>query len=778
METPLPSLNLEEAEETPPPESQMEDNIRVMPVAPGSAGSGSAAGADPTVFLARQMSRLLSEARQQLQEAVRENTTRAVAAETRPLLVALQNQMQAAAEQTVHAAISAEHEEILRDSRASLEEARKAELVSLAAEWAAGADERLRAAAERLEADLATLEQTHQSDLHARLKEQVAQSLAEIQRASGVFAMEIQSAEARVNESRQSAQEAVSGEIRRWQEMAESAVADARARMIDLEHATARLGEHMESVASEAQAGWRGRLETDIASAGVRLDMRIETSLENAARATAERLAHSSETVAQEIEQRVARTIEELGQRVTQSAAEAEASLGRLKAALEAESSRAQAAIGEMRDAAARAEDHAAALEALKMASADELARRGEALVEANSAEMNRRAEGAAGSMASRLEQALDAAAQELLQRLAAEFEQRIAPELDRARGAIDELQSNSQAFEETLLTHQNSLREAAELSMQEAVARTREGLRELEDEFQRIGRDSQAKWLAEIETKTTDTTHAAFESMFKTADWYEKKVQTQMQSSLEKGLEQAGDELRTKAGEMSGAYATELDHYSRSYVDHSKDQIEEILREASGRVRENAQHAADGVAANFSERASQIAAEHQAGFVDGVQAAADLTAARIRADAAESLARLDAAQRDADSKFADGLAAQTRESVAAARNELDAQAALLAESWNAARAAQAEQGRQDLAGLGESAIADYKLRLESASNGWLATSVANLQQQSGELIERLANEAEERVRAACSNVFSEIGDALRQRLLGPNAAPPSPENT
>ena len=513
METPLPSLNPEEAEETPPPESQLEDNIRVMPVAPGSAGSGSAAGVDYSVFLARQMSRLLGEARQQLQEAVRENTTRAVAAETRPLLVALQNQMQAAAEQTVHAAISAEHEEILRESRARLEEARKAELVSLAAEWAAGADERLRAAAERLEADLATLEQTHQSDLHARLEEQVAQSLAEIQRASGVFAMEIQSAEARVNQSRQSAQEAASGEIRHWQEMAESAVADARGRMIDLEHATARLREHMDSVASEAQVGWRGRLETDIASAGVRLDLRIETSLENAARATAERLAHSSETVAQEIEQRVARRIEELGQRVTESAAEAEASLGRLKAALEAESARAQTAIGEMRDAAAHAEDHAAALEALKMASADELARRGEALVEANSAEMNRRAEGAAGSMASRLEQALDAAAQELLQRLAAEFEQRIAPELDRARSAINELQSNSQAFDETLLTHQNSLREAAELSMQEAVARTREGLRELEDEFQRIGRDSQAKWLAEIETKTTDTTHAAFES-------------------------------------------------------------------------------------------------------------------------------------------------------------------------------------------------------------------------------------------------------------------------
>ncbi len=281
-------------------------------------------------------------------------------------------------------------------------------------------------------------------------------------------------------------------------------------------------------------------------------------------------------------------------------------------------------AIGDLRDAAARAEDHAAALEALKKASADELARRGEAMIEANSAEMNRRAEGAASSMATRLEFALEAAAQELLQRLATEFEKTLAPELDRARGAVDELQSNSQAFEESLQTHQDSLREAAELSLQEAIGRARDGLRQLEEEFQKIGRESQAKWLAEIETKTTDTTHAAFESMFKTADWYEKKVQTQMQSSMEKGIEQAGEELRKKAGEMSGAFATELDHYSRSYVGHSKDQIEELLREASDRVRDNAQQAADGVAANFSERASQIAAEHEAGFVAGVQAAAE----------------------------------------------------------------------------------------------------------------------------------------------------------
>jgi len=775
IERSAPEMDLPDEPETAVRESQPEDNVRVMPASSGTAVTGSA---DPSVLLARQMSRLLNEARQQLQEAVKESSTRAVAAETRPLLVALQNQMQAAAERSVHAAISAEHEEILAESRARLEEARKAELDSLSAEWSAGADERLRSATQRLETELATFEQSYRTGLDQRVKEQLEQSLSEIQRATAAFALEIQSAQARLEESRQAAQSSTSTEIRRLQEMSEGAVADARARTSELEQATAQLREQIAAATEEAQSAWRGRLDTEIASAGVRWDQRVETSLESAARAVADRLAHNSESLTQGIEQRVAGRIEELGQRVTHAAGEAEASLARLKEALEAESSRAQTAIGELREAAARAEDHAAALEELKRASTDELARRGEALVEANSAEMSRRADGAANSMAERLERALETAAQELLHRLATEFEQRLAPELDRARGAIDELQSNAQTFEETLQTHQDSLREAAEVSLQEALGRTRDGLRELEEEFHKIARDSQAKWLAEIEAKATESTHVAFESMFKTAEWYEKKVQTQMQSSLEKGLEQAHEELRTKAGEMSGAFATELDHYSRSYVAHSKEQIEEILRDASERVRDDVQQAANGVAAGFHQRAAEIAAQQEAGFAASVRAAAEETASRIQSSAAESLANLDAARRDADAAFREGLAAQTREGVAAARNQLDAEAAALAESWKTARAELAEQGRQELARLGETAIEDYKHRLENASNSWLVTSVANLHQQSGELIERLAAEAEERVRTACSNVFTEIGAALKQRLLGPNAAPPQPDNT
>ena len=55
--------------------------------------------------LARQVARLVAEAKQQIQSAARETATQAVAAETRPLLAALQAQLKDAAEKSVAAAV-------------------------------------------------------------------------------------------------------------------------------------------------------------------------------------------------------------------------------------------------------------------------------------------------------------------------------------------------------------------------------------------------------------------------------------------------------------------------------------------------------------------------------------------------------------------------------------------------------------------------------------------------------------------------------------------------
>ena len=71
-------------------------------------------------------------------------------------------------------------------------------------------------------------------------------------------------------------------------------------------------------------------------------------------------------------------------------------------------------------------------------------------------------------------------------------------------------------------------------------------------------------KHLEELEGKAVDLKHTTMEEMFKSAEWYEKKAQTQLQNSTERLVEQAGTQLREKAGEVSSLFASELNHSSR----------------------------------------------------------------------------------------------------------------------------------------------------------------------------------------------------------------------
>jgi hypothetical protein len=76
-------------------------------------------------------------------------------------------------------------------------------------------------------------------------------------------------------------------------------------------------------------------------------------------------------------------------------------------------------------------------------------------------------------------------------------------------------------------------------------------------------------------------------------------------------------------------------------------------------------------------------------------------------------------------------------------------------------------QYQSSLNSLGTFAMDEHKLRLENASNSWLLTTVARLNQQSETLIEELASTTEKRLKTVCGNVFSEMGETLRQRLAG-----------
>src|SRR5262249_5613127 len=109
-------------------------------------------------------------------------------------------------------------------------------------------------------------------------------------------------------------------------------------------------------------------------------------------------------------------------------------------------------------------------------------------------------------------------------------------------------------------------------------------------------------KSLAELDEKATDASHQAFEGLYKAADWYQKKAQTSMQTALEKALDQTANNLREKAAEMSRLFNTELDHYSRSFAEHSRRMLEDSAQEMVDKTRGQLGQAADTTAATFGD--------------------------------------------------------------------------------------------------------------------------------------------------------------------------------
>ncbi len=102
------------------------------------------------------------------------------------------------------------------------------------------------------------------------------------------------------------------------------------------------------------------------------------------------------------------------------------------------------------------------------------------------------------------------------------------------------------------------------------------------------------------------DTQHQTFEALSKAADWHQKKAQTTMNTALERVLEQSSAALERRAGEVSSMVASELDHYRRSYVEHSQAEMQELAREIVDQERARLSESGEIANATFTDRVNR----------------------------------------------------------------------------------------------------------------------------------------------------------------------------
>src|SRR5579863_200603 len=751
------------------------DNVVVM-----GSGTGAAGGGDVSLHLARQVARLMVEAKQQIQTAVRDAAAKSVSKETQHLLAAVGSQLEEAAKKAVNSAADAQTQRLLEKTAERIGEHARTSTEALREQLNREVDARIEEAQALIAARIAGIEQTEQKNFQEALGAGVNAAIERLRQSAESAAARAEQAREQFESSRQQLRAAVEEATRRWEEVLSGRTTDATAQMEKFKAAADGLSNQIREAMERSEHTWRARMETDLETAQKRAAELSTNSLEQAVQAARARIAEQTDAELDRVRGQVDKQMNSMRRQAEHLHTQATQTLGDFRAQLNDELARRDASFAQIQAATSRAMDQARQVEQMHQSAATRLEQRINEWLEAATLELNARSEKAVMGMAERLQPLLDSAGAQSVSRLGEQLEHELTPQIDRAKELIEKLQTSHSSAEEVLRTQKEHLWKASEQFVQEAGARMQESRTRAENAWQEAARSTMAKWSEDLDSRATEVTHTTIESLFKSATWYEKKVQTQMQSALDKGLEQSGETLRARAGEMSALFASELDHYSRSFVEHAKGQLGESAREAAEQMQQKVREAVESggmEVGSVARKAAQVELER---FSAGLHNSFDESAAHLEAHAVQVRARMGGETRQFISDFQRTLVQKTQESLETAAKELDAQTSAFRESARVERESQEIAFAAGLAQGSTDALGTYKNRMENASNAWILTTAVKLNNDAEKQIEELSRNAEAKLRDTFSKVFATVGDSLRDRLLDFSASvqkPPAPRS-
>jgi DNA anti-recombination protein RmuC len=743
-----------------------EDNVRTLPLPAVEQAAALKSSLVP------QIAQLVEDARQDLLASLRKSAAEAVSLEARPLIASLELQLRTIAESTMHSAAGAA-------AQSAFQEAKQGQLEAFLQESNRSLAQSVERLTQQFASRLDELEKTRDAAFEQRLENRIHDSLEQLQRQAAEIRPPAPDNAAIAAPAESGPALAMRG-VQDLEQQVRSQVEQARNSLAEFESGMCLLREQSAAAFRSAQSDWGARVEADLAGAAARWNQQVESSIESAKQQLLDRLAQDTQSNWERIERELSSRLGELNKNFTDAAGGAERKLDDLRVSLIEGNERAEASLANLRSLenqlARQIEDQSARLAGLAQAAEQAFADRAAALLDAQSQEMARRAEGDIATWSERLQPALEASGQQTVARLASQIKDGLSAGIENATQVLARLESASFTAQEWLHSREEDLAKASEQAVHSAGERIKELSGILSHDLQESGRAAADKWIADIDAKATDTSHRAFESLFKTAEWYEKKTQTQMQSAIEKGLESALGDLKEKAREMSGVFGAELDHYSRSYVQHTQGQVEEVAREVVEKLRKQAEEMASASAASIVQQAREDSDAALAEFRARSTEVSAQVKTEFEAQAAAARSKGEAEGERLSAEFRAALKQHSEDELVEARRDLVAQIGSARQELRIESQIQQEKLAEYAAAFNEQALEDYKRRLESASNSWLLTTASKLSQQSEQHLQAVTRSAEQRLRDACNDVFSGVGETLRRRLVDLDpVSPPKP---
>jgi hypothetical protein len=727
---------------------------------------------EASLQLARQVSRLLSDARQQIHAAAREAAAQAVAAERRINTDPWEQKIAAAREEfarEVAAAVARIQEESAAQTRASQNAAAEALQRDLPRWLTPQLEELTRDLTAQLSQEALT-----QRNAHA---EQVAEA-AETLRSTGKHAQDIvERLSQQASEAETKVAAASQYAVRTAAEAAREQETTLAAQRASLVSAVDEIQRHVTSSFTAAQLDWQNHLAGELEAAQLRLQIATDNAVSNAQSEAAAALGENANALLERVQQEAQRATTQFREAASAAVAESEQRLLGIRDSGQTQAERLEEALRSAGEILGRLENFSERVEAAQQHALVGFQSQLDDVLSLHRNELHRRSD----SLFEELNARIHVTFEESSRRAASEFEQQIGlatqPHLTNVEQAIHRLAGGRSMLDAATSLQQERIRTAADEAFAESLAQFRGNLGGIEQVLRESADAVIARSLADLEGRADSAKHHVVEDLLKSAEWYEKKAQTQIHQLTEKAAEHAEAQLRDRAGEISSVFAGELDHASRNFVGHTQTQMEEVVRDAFERARALFSEAAETTSAAFIDEIQRYARQELGGLEAEAQKSVSETRAQMEAARAELAQKVTTEQEDFLRRFEGAMSGAVEASVAEANHKVQSGFGPLLESWKSMTDAQQAELRNLYAHVGEQAAEHFRGRLENVSNQWMLATVASLDQQSRQAVAGIAASAEEKLRGTCTKVFSEIGDALRERLtqIATNFGAPAP---
>jgi hypothetical protein len=770
------------------PSSSGPDNVRVFP-SPAST-------TDASLLLARQVARLVADAKQQIQTATREAASQAVSAERRLSFEQWEQKFAAGRAEIVNEASHAierlheETDEHSRTAHAAAAEALRNELPR----WLAPQLEQLtRDLTSRLSKEGATqrdeyvkqLEQVSEvvravchegEETAARLKSQAGHTEAQITLRAEAATRTVSEAAAQREEAAAKQREALGTAAEEIQRQITTATRTAGEAAKQLEDILVRQREALSAAANEiqqqtanaletAQSSWHAQLGSEQETAQARWRAAMESTLTEAQDRAAGSLNEHARGLLSQLQEEMGHHTAALRDSAAGAAAESERKMAALRDGILEQSQRLETTLARASETSDQIENHCTQLEIAKQQALLGFQAQLDDVLNLHRNELHRRS----GSLIEEINERIRLTFEDSTRQALGTFEQQVRemvqPHVSRAEEAVHRLAGGRSLLDAALTLQQDRIRNSADEAFAESLARFRDNLGGVEQILQESTQEITGRGLTDLEGKVSDLKHEVIEELFKSAEWYEKKAQTQIQNQADRAVEQAANQLREKAGEMSSVFASELDHSSRNFVGHTQTQMEEVVREAFERARALFAEAADTTVAAFTDEVQRTGRHELDGFGAELRRSKQETQSEMNAASADMAHRVTSEQQEFLQRFQSAMGGALEAGVADARKRVEEGFQPLLESWKSMTDAHQKDMQRAYGEMGEQAAEHYKNRLENVSNQWMLATVASLDHQSRDMISGIAVTAEERLREACNQLFANIGESLRERL-------------